>query len=195
MPSPLMASRSRSRRTSSWLNPGLSKSRRYPSSEFVHTPPSAPCASKRRTLAPARAAVMAAVTPAGPAPQTITSASAVSGTSRAASVHRPGLAASPFAACAAAATPAAPAAVTETNRRRLVRLMWIGILIIRVTFTPNAGDRRLATLDFPSGPILSRVRCIAWFSPSRPIDRPNAPAAAPRCDTHDRDRAARDGGT
>ena len=26
---------------------------------------------------------------------------------------------------------------------------------------PNVGDQRLATLDFPSGPILSRVRCIA----------------------------------
>ena len=28
----------------------------------------------------------------------------------------------------------------------------------------NAGNQRLATLDFPSGPILSRVRCIALFS-------------------------------
>jgi len=28
---------------------------------------------------------------------------------------------------------------------------------------PNGGDQRLATLDFPSGPILSRVRCIALF--------------------------------
>jgi len=27
----------------------------------------------------------------------------------------------------------------------------------------NGGDQRLATLDFPSGPILSRVRCIAWM--------------------------------
>jgi len=28
---------------------------------------------------------------------------------------------------------------------------------------PNAGDQRLATLDFPLRPILSRVRCIALF--------------------------------
>ena len=28
---------------------------------------------------------------------------------------------------------------------------------------PNIRNQRLATLDFPSGPILSRVRCIAWF--------------------------------
>ena len=28
---------------------------------------------------------------------------------------------------------------------------------------PNDGDQRLATLGFPSGPILSRVRCIAWM--------------------------------
>jgi hypothetical protein len=27
----------------------------------------------------------------------------------------------------------------------------------------NGGDQRLATLDFPSGPISSRVRCIALF--------------------------------
>jgi|688.fasta_scaffold73441_5 hypothetical protein len=27
----------------------------------------------------------------------------------------------------------------------------------------NIRDQRLATLDFPSGPTLSRVRCIAWF--------------------------------
>jgi hypothetical protein len=27
----------------------------------------------------------------------------------------------------------------------------------------NGCDQRLATLDFPSGPILSRVRCIAWM--------------------------------
>jgi hypothetical protein len=27
----------------------------------------------------------------------------------------------------------------------------------------NARDQRLATLDFLSGPSLSRVRCIAWF--------------------------------
>jgi hypothetical protein len=27
----------------------------------------------------------------------------------------------------------------------------------------SAGDQRLATLDFLSGPILSRVRCIAWL--------------------------------
>jgi hypothetical protein len=27
----------------------------------------------------------------------------------------------------------------------------------------NAADQRLAILDFPSGPFLSRVRCIAWF--------------------------------
>ncbi|MFN9956029.1 MAG: hypothetical protein ACK55I_23280, partial [bacterium] len=30
-----------------------------------------------------------------------------------------------------------------------------------VSRSPNARDQRLATLDFPSGPILSRVRCIA----------------------------------
>ena len=30
---------------------------------------------------------------------------------------------------------------------------------------PNGGDQRLATLDFPSGPILSRVRCIALCTP------------------------------
>ncbi len=35
-----------------------------------------------------------------------------------------------------------------------------GIILV---FSPNVGDQRLATLDFPSGPILSRVRCIAWF--------------------------------
>ena len=28
---------------------------------------------------------------------------------------------------------------------------------------PNDGDQRLANLDFPSRPILSRVRCIAWM--------------------------------
>jgi hypothetical protein len=28
----------------------------------------------------------------------------------------------------------------------------------------NGGDQRLATLDFPSEPILSRVCCIAWFA-------------------------------
>jgi hypothetical protein len=28
----------------------------------------------------------------------------------------------------------------------------------------NVGDQRLAALDFPYGPILSRVRCIAWFN-------------------------------
>jgi hypothetical protein len=27
----------------------------------------------------------------------------------------------------------------------------------------DAGDQRFATLDFPSGPTLSRVRCIASF--------------------------------
>jgi hypothetical protein len=31
----------------------------------------------------------------------------------------------------------------------------------------NARDQRLATLDFPSGPILSRVRCIASFGLAR----------------------------
>ena len=30
----------------------------------------------------------------------------------------------------------------------------------------NARDQRLATLDFPSGPILSRVRCIGWLGGS-----------------------------
>jgi hypothetical protein len=30
--------------------------------------------------------------------------------------------------------------------------------------TPNIRNQRLATLDFPPGPILSRVRCIAWFA-------------------------------
>jgi hypothetical protein len=29
----------------------------------------------------------------------------------------------------------------------------------------NASNQRLATLDFPSGLILSRVRCIALFCP------------------------------
>jgi hypothetical protein len=28
---------------------------------------------------------------------------------------------------------------------------------------PNTRDQRLATLNFPSGPLLSRVRCIASF--------------------------------
>ena len=32
-----------------------------------------------------------------------------------------------------------------------------------VPIRPNDRDQRLATLDFPSGPILSRVRCIAWL--------------------------------
>jgi len=30
----------------------------------------------------------------------------------------------------------------------------------------NVCNQRLATLDFPSAPILSRVRCIAWLSPA-----------------------------
>jgi len=29
---------------------------------------------------------------------------------------------------------------------------------------PNDCSQRLATKDFPSAPILSRVRCIAWFA-------------------------------
>jgi hypothetical protein len=33
----------------------------------------------------------------------------------------------------------------------------------------NGGDQRLATLDFPSGPTLSRVRCIAWFAAIFPL--------------------------
>jgi hypothetical protein len=32
-----------------------------------------------------------------------------------------------------------------------------------ITDCQNVGDQRLATLDFPSGPLLSRVRCIGWF--------------------------------
>ena len=32
-------------------------------------------------------------------------------------------------------------------------------------YSPNGGDQRLATLDVPSGPILSRVRCIASLCP------------------------------
>jgi hypothetical protein len=30
--------------------------------------------------------------------------------------------------------------------------------------TPNVGNQRLATLREPHRPILSRVRCIAWFA-------------------------------
>jgi hypothetical protein len=32
--------------------------------------------------------------------------------------------------------------------------------------THNGSNQRLATLDIPSGPILSRVRCIAWLAPA-----------------------------
>lgn len=60
-----------------------------PSSDDVHTPPRAPWVSNNRTLAPARAAVIAALTPAGPAPQTMTSASWINGMSRDASRTRP----------------------------------------------------------------------------------------------------------
>ena len=36
---------------------------------------------------------------------------------------------------------------------------------------PNARNQRLATLDFLSGPSLSRVRCIALFAQSTLVDR------------------------
>jgi hypothetical protein len=39
-----------------------------------------------------------------------------------------------------------------------------------MTVGTNVGDQRLATLGFLSGPILSRVRCIALFSRATPSD-------------------------
>ena len=40
----------------------------------------------------------------------------------------------------------------------------IGDLLAARNPKPNDGDQRLATLDFPSGPSLSRVRCIALLA-------------------------------
>jgi len=41
-----------------------------------------------------------------------------------------------------------------------------GVQPTSVSLRPNGRDQRLATLGFPSGPILSRVRCIALLGAS-----------------------------
>ena len=66
-------------------------------------------------LATLCAAAIAAVTPAGPAPQTMTSQSAVSGVSRCASVSMPGL---DVAAAALVIAPRAPKPSSEEARKR-----------------------------------------------------------------------------
>ena len=80
---PRRASRCSSLWRISRVRPGLLKSKIYVSSPAVQMPPRQPWSSNKRVRAPARAATSAAATPAGPPPQTITSASSHSGRSRA----------------------------------------------------------------------------------------------------------------
>jgi hypothetical protein len=55
---------------------------------------------------------------------------------------------------------------SSVEMRPSLRSLSTSMTIFMGTSPPplNGGDQRLATLDFPSGSILSRVRCIAWFS-------------------------------
>jgi hypothetical protein len=54
-----------------------------------------------------------------------------------------------------------PFSQAKRNQKRNART----VLRVRRHFQrANARDQRLATLSFPSGPILSRVRCIASFA-------------------------------
>ena len=52
--------------------------------------------------------------------------------------------------------------VATPNMRPRASRLWLWAFLL-----PNASNQRLATLDFPSAPILSRVRCIALFGIGR----------------------------